>query len=83
MATEIKVWQLKDGELHEIKDDDLSASHQEKDLEGWIEKDPSILGSKLLVKGRQSEIPNVGRLDLLCVDETGALVVIEFKRNYH
>ncbi|MGZ4871096.1 MAG: endonuclease NucS domain-containing protein, partial [Candidatus Angelobacter sp.] len=81
MGTEIKVWQLTNGELHEIEADDLSATYREKDLEEWIERDPSLLGSKLLVIGRQYDIPNVGRLDLLCVDETGTLVLVEFKRN--
>jgi len=33
MGTEIKVWQIKDSKLHEIQEDDLSAEHQEKELE--------------------------------------------------
>jgi RecB family endonuclease NucS len=81
MGTEIKVWQLTDGGLNEIQDDDLAAAHVEKDLEGWIEKDTSLLGTKLLVIGRQYDIPGVGCLDLLCIDETGTLVVVEFKRD--
>lgn len=81
MATEIKVWQLIDGQLREIQNDDLAAEHQEKDLEQWIERDPSLLGSKLLVIARQYEIPGVGRLDLLCIDEKGVLVIVEFKRD--
>ena len=39
-----------------------------------------MLGN-LLVIGRQYIIPNVGKLDLLCIDETGTLVVVEFKRD--
>ncbi len=81
MGTEIKVWQLTDGQLREIQDDDLAASHHERDLEDWITKDPSILGTKLLVIGRQYETETGGRLDLLCIDETAALVIIEFKRD--
>jgi hypothetical protein len=80
-GTKIKVWQVIDGKLSEIQDDDLSASHHEKDLEEWIERDSSLLGSKLLVIGRQYDIPNVGRLDLLCIDEAATLVVVEFKRD--
>jgi hypothetical protein len=34
-----------------------------------------------MVLARQYEIPNVGRLDLLCIDETGVLVIVEFKRD--
>ena len=82
MGTEIKVWQLKGGELHEIEEDDLAAAHYEKELEEWIERDTSLLGSKLLVIGRQHDVPDVGCLDLLCIDEAGALVVIEFKRSH-
>jgi len=81
MGTEIKVWQLKDDQLHEIQEDDLSASHYEEYLENWIERDTSLLGSRLLVIGRQYDIPNVGCLDLLCIDEDGKLVVVEFKRD--
>lgn len=80
MGTEIKVWQLTDDHLHEINEDDLSASHYEEDLENWIEKDTSLLGERFLVIGRQYDIPDVGCLDLLCIDEHGKLVVVEFKR---
>src|SRR4029079_13030402 len=80
MGTEIKVWQLKDDELQEIQEDDLSASYYEEDLENWIEKDTSLLGSRFLVIARQHDIPGVGCLDLLCIDEDGKLVVVEFKR---
>ena len=62
MGTEIKVWQLTNGQLHEIQDDDLAASHREKDLEEWIAKDPSLLGTKLLIIGRQYETETGGRL---------------------
>src|SRR2546423_8929394 len=81
MGTEIKVWQLTHGQLYEIEGDDLSATHREKELEEWIERDPSLLGSRLLVIARQYEIQNVGRLDLLCIDESGTLVIVEFKRS--
>ena len=81
MGTTIKVWQLTNDQLSEIQDDDLAASHREEDLENWIERDTSLLGSKLLVIRRQYTIPNVGILDLLCIDETGTLVVVEFKRS--
>jgi hypothetical protein len=81
MGTEIKVWSLTDGQLTEIKEDDLAATYREEDLEDWIEKDTSLLGSKLLVIARQHDIPGVGCLDLLCIDATGTLVVVEFKRD--
>src|SRR5687768_3232374 len=81
MGTEIKIWQVNEDKLGEITADSLANDHYEADLEDWIEKDTSLLGSKLLVIGRQIDIPNVGQLDLLCIDENGALVVVELKRD--
>lgn len=81
MGTEIKVWQVSEGHLIEIEEDDLAADYVEKDLEEWIANDTSLLGSKLLVIGRQYDIPSVGCLDLLCIDEAATLVVVEFKRD--
>jgi len=43
-----------------------------------------LFGSLLALEGcgaGQYNIPNVGCLDLLCIDETGTLVVVEFKRD--
>lgn len=81
MATEIKVWEVVDDGLREIEGDDFASDYLEKDLEAWIYKNPSVLGVKLLPIRRQLEVPNVGILDLLCVDESGKLVVVEFKRS--
>lgn len=81
MSTEIKVWQVRDDKLVEITQTNLADDHYEEDLEKWIEADTSILGSKLLVISRQQELPNAGILDLLCIDESGQLVIVEFKRN--
>jgi len=53
----------------------------EKDLEDWIEATPSILGEKLLIIGRQVQIPEVNdKIDLLAIDVNGNLVIIELKR---
>jgi hypothetical protein len=40
-----------------------------------------ILGTKLLIIGRQYEIAGVGRLDLLGIDQSGKLTIIELKRD--
>ena len=53
----------------------------EKELEDWIARNPEILGSKLLVIDRQRDVTGVGRLDLLCIDEEGRLVIVELKRD--
>ena len=50
-------------------------------MENWIIQVPDVLGDDLLVIDRQRDIPGVGRLDLLCIDATGKLVVVELKRD--
>lgn len=52
----------------------------EKDLEGFIEKNPDILGKAIKLKDRQLDTP-VGRLDLLFEDAKGSLIVVELKLN--
>ncbi len=53
----------------------------EKNLEDWIEHDPSILGEELLIIGRQVQIPEVNdRIDLLALDPLGNVVIIELKK---
>lgn len=81
MGTEIKVWQVSDDKLVEITQTNLSDDYYEEDLEKWIENDTGLLGPKLLVIARQQEFPNAGIPDLLCIDETGQFVIVEFKRN--
>ena len=51
------------------------------DIEEWIEKTPSILGEELLVIGKEVTLSSGKRLDLLCVDKSAALVVVELKRD--
>ena len=51
------------------------------DIEEWIEKTPSILGEDLLVIGKEVVLPSGKRLDLLCIDKSAALVVVELKRD--
>jgi hypothetical protein len=80
MATEIKLWQVTEGQLKKLSETSFSNAHLERDLEKWVESDPSILGRELSVVGTQIYIPKVGPLDLLAVDQAGRLVVVEFKR---
>ena len=81
MATEIKIWEITDGKPNPVEDTPLADQHFEKELETWIAQASGILGEELLVIDRQREIEGVGRLDLLCIDATGKLVVVELKRD--
>jgi hypothetical protein len=51
----------------------------EERLEDWIALDASILSSDLLVIGRQVEVQG-GYIDILCLDASGGLVIVELKR---
>src|SRR5437879_5696240 len=81
MATEVRLWHVKDGKLQQLSEADFASERIEKDLEDWIEQTPDILGDDLLVIGRQCDLRGVGCLDLLAVDANGKLVIIELKRN--
>jgi len=56
---------------------------ERRDIQEWVAKNPSILGDKLLIIGKEfSGFDRTNeRLDLLAVDEDGKLVVIELKRD--
>jgi Endonuclease NucS C-terminal domain len=81
MASKIKVWEISDGKLNSPEDVSFADSHSEAELEEWLCNGPDLLGEKLLVIARQLPIPNVGRLDLLCMDANGKLVIVELKRD--
>ena len=51
----------------------------ERDLEAWIEEDPTLLREGLVIVGRQLYVQS-GPLDLLALDPQGRWVVIELKR---
>ncbi len=53
----------------------------EATLEQYLEKDPSLLGERLLVIGRQVHTPHGKFIDLLAIDGEGNLHVLELKRD--
>lgn len=53
----------------------------EGQIETWVAENPEILGLDLLIIGRQVGIENRGRLDLLGLDVSGDLVILELKRD--
>lgn len=50
-------------------------------IEGWIAKQPDLLGLEILVIGRQVVTDFGGRIDLLGIDADGNLVIVELKRD--
>lgn len=81
MATEIKVWQIDNGELELIETTMSKAGRNEtEDLENWIKNHPEILGEDILIIGEQVPTKS-GRIDLLGIDKSGNLIIIELKKD--
>jgi hypothetical protein len=74
----MNLWRVQGTSLQEIKSDILD---DEQRLEDWIVADPSILGTDLLLIGRQVSTANRGRIDLLAINPDANLVVLELKRD--
>lgn len=80
MATEIQAWEIVQGRLKPLETSLAREGRAEVlDLEEWIASDPSIIRPGLKVIGRQVRTQS-GPLDLLAIDRSGNLVVIELKR---
>ncbi|CAH9018676.1 endonuclease NucS domain-containing protein [Candidatus Nitrosacidococcus sp. I8] len=81
MTTEIKTWEIINGELVEIDTSLTKQGRKEKDdLEKWIKTSPKILGEDILLIGEQVWRKS-GPLDYLGIDNQGNLVIIELKRD--
>lgn len=77
MSFEMGVWRV-DGEPRRLT---ATGMPSEKALEDLIEKDPAILGQRLMIIGRQVHTENGKVVDLLAIDLDGALHVLELKRD--
>jgi hypothetical protein len=81
MTTEIKSWEIVDGRLVPVESRLAEFGRREAlDLESWLETDPSIIRPGLRIIGRQVPTRS-GPLDLLAIDRTGSVIVIELKRD--
>lgn len=80
MATEINLWEIKDGKLIPSNVSMVEAKKKETyDLEKWIRSEPKILGEDILIIGEQVQTKR-GPLDFLGIDSSGNVVIIELKR---
>ena len=81
MGTEVKIWQIVDGKLQDVN---TSLKKEKKtepyDLEPWIASNPEIIGPNIVIIGRQVPTKS-GAMDLLGIDKSGNLIVIEIKRD--
>lgn len=81
MASDIKVWEILNGRLQPLQTTLAQEGRTEAlDLEEWLASDSSIIRPGLKVIGRQVATKS-GPLDLLGIDRSGNLVVIELKRD--
>jgi len=81
MSTEIKTWEIIDGELKSIETTLAENDRKETEhLENWIKTKPEILGKDILIIGEQVYTKS-GPLDFLGIDNSGNLVIVELKRD--
>jgi len=79
LLREINKEEQKTVDVHRILSTDEVTELLEKDLENYIEKSKNIIGKSLRIVSRQENIPQIGRIDLLCKDEAGTRYVVELK----
>ncbi len=78
MTHQIRMWEVTDGNRPaEIRRNEINL---EKRLQDWLEEDISMLDPDLLVIGREVPTAYGGKIDLLCLDSSGGLVVVELKK---
>lgn len=72
-----RLWKIDGEKLIQLSDGHLG---MERNLESWIEHDPSMLDQDMLIIGRQVSTGH-GEIDLLAIRSDGSLVIIELKRD--
>lgn len=81
MATELRTWQIIDGKLTAIDSALKDAGRTEPyDLEPWLASNPEIIGTDIIIIGRQVTTKS-GPIDLLGIDKSGNTVIVEIKRD--
>ncbi len=81
MGTEIKTWQILNGILKSINTNLKQEGRTEPyDLEPWLESNPEIIGADIVIIGCQV-MTKSGPIDLLGIDKSGNLIIVELKRD--
>ena len=78
MPTEMSVWRIDEDHPRRLP---AAVMPSERSLEDFLDRDPSLLGTRLLVIGRQVRTPQGKYVDLLAIDADGTLHVLELKRD--
>jgi len=73
---QIGVWHIADSGPQKLSESKINL---EKELEEWIEQDPNLLETGLVIVGRQLRLES-GKLGLLALDLQANFVVIEIKK---
>lgn len=80
MGTEIRAWQIVEGQLTAIHTLLRNEGRTEPyDLEPWLASNPEIIANDVMIIGRQVRTKS-GPIDLLGIDSSGNTVIIEIKR---
>ena len=78
MAQQIRLWEVTtESTPAEIPREEIDL---EKRLQEWLAADIDMLDPDLLVIGREVPTAFEGKIDLLCLDSSGGLVVVELKK---
>ncbi|MBC17211.1 MAG: hypothetical protein CL942_09195 [Desulfovibrio sp.] len=78
MPLELGVWRVDEGKPQAVQ---IASMDREERLETILAEDISIAAQNWMVIGRQVLTPFGGRIDLLAIDGSGNLVVLELKRD--
>lgn len=78
MSIELGIWRVTDGAPVQLHSTGVPL---EKQLEDFIEADPTLLGDPLMLIGRQVPTSHGGFIDLLGIDADARLHVLELKRD--
>lgn len=78
MPTEMRLWRIEEGQPKPISGGTLDL---ESRLENWLRDDIGLVNDELLVIGQQVRTAYGGIIDLLAIDSSGNLVILELKKD--